>query len=66
MSKPRTKKPHNTPRRSPLLAVSTGSPILQASTPTACTELGNWRWGLAARLPRWSAFDGRRSRVSLN
>jgi len=23
-------------------------------------------WGLSARLPRWRAFDGRRSRVALN
>jgi hypothetical protein len=24
------------------------------------------QWGLAARLPRWRAFDGRRSRVAVN
>jgi hypothetical protein len=24
------------------------------------------RWGLSARLPRWRAFDGRRSRVVIN
>jgi len=24
------------------------------------------QWGLSARLPRWRAFDGRRSRVAIN
>jgi len=24
------------------------------------------QWGLAARLPRWRTFDGRRSRVAVN
>jgi hypothetical protein len=24
------------------------------------------KWGLSARLPRWRAFDGRRSRAAVN
>lgn len=29
-------------------------------------DLARERWGLSARLPRWRAFDGRRSRVAMN
>ena len=47
-------------------------PKRRAKTPRETPAPRSWpdfedrRWGLAARLPRWRAFDGRRSLVALD
>jgi hypothetical protein len=42
----------------PVVRRETGSPAVERNS--------RLEWGLSARLPRWHAFDGRRSRVAIN
>jgi hypothetical protein len=42
----------------PVVGRDTGSPAVERN--------GRLEWGLSAWLPRWRAFDGRRSRVAIN
>jgi hypothetical protein len=57
--KHRAQRPHETSCRAALLARPTRAPIRRSSRPRYWPGLGDERWGLASRLPRWRAFDGR-------